>query len=199
MVRKPVTWAVRRWFDLEVTGREHPPSTGPLIVAANHLSLIDPPMVSVAVLRPVRYLALDELFEQSRIFAAMASFFGSIRLPRGRPPILAMRRALEHLEGGGCLGVFPEGRRVQAWGEDPPERGAAWLALRSGAPIVPVAIAGSERTLSLSYPGVRRTAVRVWLEAPLRPEAFVDRVDPLASMMEAWRTALDVRLAHRLE
>ena len=91
--------------------------------------------------------------------------------------------------------MFPEGGRVPAWGAAEPKRGAAWLALRTGAPLVPVAINGTEGTLSLNDMRIRRTAVRVWVDEPLYPDDYLKRVDPLGAMMEDWRSSLDRHLA----
>jgi 1-acyl-sn-glycerol-3-phosphate acyltransferase len=191
---RPVHLIGRAWLDLEITGREHLPATGPMVFAANHYSHIDPPLVSLAAGENVRYLAVDELFGQYRAFDAFTLFFGAIPMSRVKAPLGALKTALAHLESGGLVGVFPEGRRVAYWGESVPKQGAAWLALRTGAPLVPVAICGTEGTLSLPEPGVRRTAVRVWVEAPLLPAAYVDRQDPRGEMIGDWRLALERRL-----
>ena len=67
--------------------------------------------------------------------------------------------------------------------------------MRTGAPLVPVAINGTEGTLGLRDMTIRRTAVRVWVCDPLYPDDYLDRVDPLGAMMEDWRLALDEHLA----
>ncbi len=181
-------------WDLEVTGREHIPP-GPIVFAGNHQSHVDPPLLSIAVRMNVRYLAVDELFNRSVWFDRLILFWGSIPTPRDRPPLGALRTAIGHLESGGPVGVFPEGRRTRRWGEEQPKRGAAWLALRTGAPLIPVAIAGAERTLSHDQPQFRRTPVRVWIEPPLDPHDYLGRVDPLKSMMADWHHAMDSRLS----
>ena len=183
-----VTW------DLEVTGREHIPP-GAVVFAGNHQSHIDPPLVSIAVRANVRYLAVDELFGRSTAFDRLILFFGAIPMPRTRPPLGALKAAIGHLQAGGPVGVFPEGRRTAFWGEESPRRGAAWLALRTGAPLVPVAIAGTDQTLSKEVSTFRRTPIRVWLEPPLFPDAYLRDVDPLGSMMRDWHEAMDGRLS----
>jgi len=180
-------------WDLEVTGREHIPP-GPVIFSGNHQSHVDPPLLSIAARRNVRYLAVDELFGKVAFFDRLILFWGAIPTPRERPPLGALRTAIQHLEAGGPVGVFPEGRRTAYWGEEPPKRGAAWLALRTGAALVPVAIAGAERTLSQAEPRFRRTPVRVWFEPPLDPDTYLGHADPLDAMMQDWRRAMDGRL-----
>lgn len=194
VVHKPVELVGRAFFDLEMSGRSHIPATGPVVLAANHLSLIDPPFVGLTIKRNVRYLALEELFGRSRFFDELTLFFGAIPISRDRPTHGPMRTALAELEAGGAVGVFPEGGRVKAWGDKPPKRGAAWLSLRTGAPLVPVAIYGTQGSLSFLEPRFRLASVRVWVCEPLYPEDYLDRVDPLGAMMGAWVAALDAHL-----
>ncbi|HHC09124.1 MAG TPA: 1-acyl-sn-glycerol-3-phosphate acyltransferase [Actinobacteria bacterium] len=194
-VNRPFRSLARALLDLEITGVEHVPRRGPVILAANHLSHLDPVLVTSAADRAVRYLAVDELFGRSRLFDAATGFFGTIPLDRDGIPIQALRAALEHVDAGGALGVFPEGRRVRHWGETPPRRGAAWLAWMTGAPLVPVAIRGSEGLLSVERRGLGRASIRVWVESPLDWFDFRDHVDPVGAMTEAWRAMVDRRLA----
>lgn len=195
VVHRPIELFCNFLFDLEITGKEHVPKIGPVVMAANHLSLIDPPFLGLTIKRNVRYLALEELFGRSRFFDELTLFFGAIPISRDRPTHGPMRTALGELERGGVVGVFPEGGRVRAWGDVPPKKGAAWLAMRTGAPLVPVAINGTEGTLSFTDRRIRRTAIRVWVDEPLYPEQYVDRDDPLGEMMEDWRAAVDRHLA----
>lgn len=180
-------------FDLRITGREHLPPE-PYVIAANHLSFIDPVLVSLAAGRNVRYLAVAGLFGRSAAFDRLISFFGAIPTPRDRSPVAAVRAAVAELEAGHPVGVFPEGRRVERWGEVAPQRGAAWLALAAGVPLVPVAVYGSQGTLAPGQRSPRRTAVRIWVEAPLDPDRFLDHVDPVGAISAAWEEAVAARL-----
>ena len=98
--RHPVGWLARVLVDNEVRGREHVPEHGPYIVAANHLSLIDPVFVTLAVGRMIRFLALDELYGVTGTLDRMINYFGSIPIARERPPLGALRDALEVLRSG---------------------------------------------------------------------------------------------------
>lgn len=192
----PVSVVVRRVFTGDVVGREHVPTTGPYIVTANHLSLIDPVLVTMAVGRLIRFLALDELYGQHAILDHLMRYFGSIPISRVRPPLGAIKQALEVLEQDEVLGIFPEGARARYWGERPIKRGAAWLSLATGAPVVPCSISGSEGTLSLIEPGIHAPAVRLSVHPPLYPGAYIDREDPLGSMMDDWVVAIDGSISH---
>lgn len=187
--------AARALLDTEITGADHLRTDGPMVVAANHFSHLDPPIVGMIPNRAVRFIAVDELFGQSIAFDAFTKLFGAIPTDRDGVPLSALKEAIRYLEGGGIVGLFPEGRRVEYWGENDPKRGAAWLAWMSGAPLVPVAIHGTEATLAAAEGGVHRTSVRVWVGPPLLWYDFADRVDPVGAMTEAWRSWIDARLA----
>ncbi len=196
MLRLPNRVVSRAFFDLEVEGAENLPREGPVVIAANHFSHLDPPLIAVNLDRYIRFLAVDELFHDSRAFAMLLEFFGTIPLDRNGYPIRAMREAIHHLEEGGAVGVFPEGRRVERWGTDDPKRGAAWLAWMTGAPLVPVAIVGTEHSLAPGETTFRRTAVKIWVETPLRWDAYDHETDPVGAMMDDWYTAVDDRVQH---
>lgn len=193
-LRFPTHVLERAVFDLSVTGKEHLPAKGPLVVAANHFSHLDVPILATNIDRYIRFLAVDELYGTSRVFDATLGFFGAIPLDRDGYPVGAMRSAIEYLRDDHVIGVFPEGRRVEEWGVDPPMRGAAWLAWMSGAPLVPVAIHGTQTSMSPLTRRFHRTAVRMWIEPPLWWHDYTDRVDPLQSMMEDWYEGVDERL-----
>ncbi len=186
--------AAANWlFDLEITGREYLPEGG-AVLAANHLSFVDPVIVSLVAQRNVRYLAVASLFDASHLFDRLISFFGAIPTPRDRVPISAVRTALAELEAGRPVGVFPEGRRVVRWREQTPQRGAAWLSLMAGVPLVPVAMQGGQGTLSMVERAFRRTAIRAWVQPALDPLDFVDHVDPVGAMTAQWLESVGERL-----
>lgn len=155
---------------------------GPLVVASNHFSHLDPFFAAVALERQTRFLGVDELFGRSRFFDGLTYYLGVIPMPRGRIPLQAMRTAVTHLEEGGAVALFPEGRRVSEWGESPPKQGAAWLAFRLGCPLLPMAIWGTAGAMGLDELKITRHPIRVAVGEPLYPRDFRDR----ATMTEAW-------------
>ncbi len=188
-----------RFFPLTVGGVEAP-QTGPLVVAANHYSHLDPVLVGVGVRRPTRYLAVDELYGRSAFFDNLTMWLGAIPMTRTRIPLGALRTALSCLEAGGAVGLFPEGVRVWTWGEvDPPKRGAAWLARRVGAPLLPLAIAGSDQVLGRGTTKVARRPMHVEVCEPILPEDFEDAADPLGEMMEEWHKRVETALRRAYE
>lgn len=184
-----------RYFPLECEGRERVPE-GPLVVAANHFSHLDPVIVAVATGRPIRYLAVDELFGRSAFFDRLTLWLGAIPLPRTRLPLGALRLALAELDAGGTVGVYPEGMRVWAWGEVVPKRGAAWLARRAGVPLLPVAVAGSEEAMGRGTTRASRRPIRAVVGEPILPADFAGSPDPVGDMTAEWRQQVGAAL-HR--
>ena len=196
VIRHPVGLGVRWLLDGEIRGREHLPASGPYIVTSNHLSLIDPIIVSVAVGKLIRFLALDELFGQTKALDESMLYFGSIPVPRDRAPLGALKHALAVLDKDEILGIFPEGARALYWGERTIKQGAAWLSIATGAPIVPCSIVGSEATLSLAEPRFRIPSVKLQIHPTIEPGPYIDREDPLTAMMDDWVAAIDSQLHH---
>jgi 1-acyl-sn-glycerol-3-phosphate acyltransferase len=133
---------------LRIEGAEHVPDTGGIIVASNHLSIADPPLICITVERlvgrRVRYMAKAESFDWPLVGPIMAAY-GGFGVRRGRPDREAYRAARQVLESGEWLGLAPEGTRSRTGHLGEPKPGVALLALRTGAPILPAGIAGSER------------------------------------------------------
>ncbi|MBX6351233.1 MAG: 1-acyl-sn-glycerol-3-phosphate acyltransferase [Clostridia bacterium] len=133
-------------FRIEVRGSLRLPE-GPSLVVANHTSAWDPPLVGVLFPRQLRYMAKVELFRVP-LFGGLLRMFGAFPVTRGQPDRAAIRTALELLRSGWPVVVFPEGTRASRAPDGrpgPARRGVAYLALLSGAPVVPVAIRGEYR------------------------------------------------------
>jgi 1-acyl-sn-glycerol-3-phosphate acyltransferase len=195
IIRLPSRMLARGLLDLEVTGKQHVPRDGPLVVAANHFSHLDVPIIGTNLDRYLRFLAVDQLYGKSYMLDGILGLFSAIPLDRDGYPIRALREAIDHLEAGHAIGLFPEGRRVEAWGIDPPRRGAAWLAWATGAPLLPVAIHGTQHSLAPASRGLARTAVRVWIDEPLWWYDYARRVEPLHAMMDDWFGRVNEHLA----
>ncbi len=132
------------YFRLQRIGREHLPASGPLLLASNHRSFLDPFVIGSLVRRPVYYMAKRELFEK-RWQAWVLNALGAFPVDRGAGDGDAMRTAREILERGDCVVVFPEGTRIRKGPLESPHKGIGRLALETGAPVVPVAVHGTEQ------------------------------------------------------
>ena len=187
----PAARLLAAWFPYSSTKRCAIPA-GAYVAVINHLSHLDPPVAGLALRRPVRFLALDELWGNSAVLDRILDAFGAVPFPReGRYPIGALKLAVRHLESGGIIGVFPEGRRVRDWGEAPLTRGAAWLAMKTNVPLVPVAIWGTQHAMPLDKMRIHRAPIRVVVGCPLEPARFAGRPDAVEALTRAAGNDLD--------
>jgi glycerol-3-phosphate dehydrogenase (NAD(P)+) len=151
-VNKALFWAARIvlgvaiqvYFSLERTGRRSIPKKGPVILAANHRSFLDPFLIGCMIRRPVYFVAKKELFEK-RWQGWLLNRLGAFPIKRGESDEESMATARAVLERGDALVIFPEGTRIRKGPLGRPKRGVGRLALETGAPAVPIAILGSER------------------------------------------------------
>jgi len=144
-VAKPIAVAVMKaLFRVEVHGTHHVPAQGPLLIVANHSSLLDPPLVGGAAPRQLTFLAKAELFEVPG-FGALIRRLGARPVRREGADPSALRAAQRVLQEGGALLVFPEGTRGDEGVLREAKPGAALLAMQTGVPVVPAYVHGSGR------------------------------------------------------
>lgn len=138
---RPLTrWLVRRRFEVRVHGAEHVPPSGPVILASNHIGIVDGPFLAIFSPRATHALTKIEMFHgRTGRFLRAA---GQVPLDRFHPDPLAVKTCVRVLRDGGAVGIFPEGTRG-AGDLGRFHRGAAYLALISGAPVVPVTMLGT--------------------------------------------------------
>ncbi|NJC84184.1 1-acyl-sn-glycerol-3-phosphate acyltransferase [Planosporangium mesophilum] len=130
----------------KVTGLEHLPRTGPVIMASNHLSVVDSLIIPIMVDRPVYFLAKNEYFRGAVMRTVMTGLH-QIPVDRsgGRASLMALDAALPVLRDGQVLGIFPEGTRSPDGRLYRGRPGVARLALDAGATVLPVGLAGTEK------------------------------------------------------
>jgi 1-acyl-sn-glycerol-3-phosphate acyltransferase len=135
-------WFFRLYCRMKVRGTEHIPADGPVILAANHRSMWDVPIHGVASPRPVTFMAKKELFKNP-VLGWLWRVLGGFPVRREISDIRAIDTALAVLERGEVLCLYPEGTRSLGGEMLPFLRGTAWIALRTGAPIVPSGLVGT--------------------------------------------------------
>jgi 1-acyl-sn-glycerol-3-phosphate acyltransferase len=180
---------------LVVEGAEHLPATGPVITAGNHISEIDPVVVGLALdglgRRP-RFLAKQELFE-SKVMGPMLRNIKQIPVDRAGDRQSALPRAMQLLEEGETIVLFPEGTISTSFVPAEPKHGAARLALASGAPLVPFATWGGQRLGNRDHQPQR--ADHVALLARFGPAVPVTEGEPVedvtARLWDAVRELVD--------
>jgi glycerol-3-phosphate dehydrogenase (NAD(P)+) len=197
-----VYWLVRAviqpffhlYFRLSRIGREHIPQEGPVIFASNHRSFLDPFVIGTMARRPLYYMAKKELF-RGRVVSWLLSSLGAFPIDRGTGDQDSMSTARALLERGDCVLVFPEGTRVRPGPLGRPKRGVGRLALETGAPVVPIAVFGTER-IRRGW-RIRPHKVRIRAGRPLRfpkveqpsPQlagAVTERIWPCVELQWEW-------------
>jgi 1-acyl-sn-glycerol-3-phosphate acyltransferase len=160
---KRVAGPLLHWYyRMRVVGAELVPGDGPAIIAANHRSMRDPPILIAACPRPLICMAAQGLF-QFALLRPIWRELGGFPVDRRSAGVPALQVALGLLERGHAVCVFPEGRRNLSDRLLPFHGGPAWLAVRTGAPIVPCALSGTGR----SERHGRRLSVHVTFGDPL--------------------------------
>jgi 1-acyl-sn-glycerol-3-phosphate acyltransferase len=165
--------ALRAVYRPTVTGAQHVPADGPVILAANHQSFADEFFIPLSARRQVFYFAKAEYFTSPGLRGrAMAAFFhgmGQVPVARGdtRSAAAVIDIGVEVLEAGGALGIFPEGTRSPDGRMYKFRTGVARLAIRSGAPVVPVGVIGTRAVQPPSTHRWHRAPVEVHFGPPL--------------------------------
>lgn len=128
----------------EVRGREHVPRSGGVIVASNHVSYWDPPLVGAAANRELHFLAKEELF-RTPVLGPLIRVFNAIPIRRGVADLSGLTKAMDVLRAGDALIVFPEGTRNRSGTLQAARPGIGMLAVSTDALVVPACIVGSNR------------------------------------------------------
>ncbi len=131
-------------FRYEIIGAENIPRSGGVIIAANHISLWDPPVVGTGATRPIHFMAKEELFNIP-VLKWIIPRINAFPVRRGAADRTAIRHAINLLKQGEILGLFPEGTRSKTGVLGKPEPGIAMIALKAGVPVVPAAIIGTNK------------------------------------------------------
>ena len=192
---KFVLWLFfRAGFGLEVVGREHVPRSGAFLVASNHVSYLDPPLVGAACPRRLRFMAQADLFRHPLLGAFLRGVH-AISLKREAGDLAALRAALASLRGGAGVAIFPEGGRQLSGTLGAPKRGVGLLADAAKVPVIPALVQGTFQALPPGAARLHRAKIRVAFGEPI---AYTETPVPgrheqvAEAVAQAWR-----RLAQR--
>jgi 1-acyl-sn-glycerol-3-phosphate acyltransferase len=162
---------------VEVIDRKNTPKRGPVIIVCNHLNNADPPILTATIPRRIYWLTKKEWFD-TPVIGGMFRMAGMIPVRRFEADLKALRMCERALKKGWALGMFPEGTRSKSGALRPGEPGSALLALRTGAPILPVAIWGTENVkLPRDIIGRTRAHVRFGTPYTLEKKHRITRED----------------------
>lgn len=158
----------RLWFPFTVTGKENIPPKGGFIFASNHLSNLDPLLIGLSLDRPISYMAKDSLFKNC-IFGFLLRRVWAFPVKRGTADIGSLREALRRLKAGNPLVLFPQGTRRLAGDQnlDKLHPGVGFVASRSGVPVIPVLITGSDQVLPPQAKWFHRHPITLTIGKPL--------------------------------
>jgi 1-acyl-sn-glycerol-3-phosphate acyltransferase len=166
-----------------VEGREHIPKQGPFILSPVHRSNIDSLLVAAVTRRRLRYMGKQEMW-MYKLSAAFFDAMGGFPVNRGAADREAIRKCMAVLEGGEPLVLFPEGTRRSGPVVDEMFEGAAYLSTKTGAPILPVGIGGSEPAMPKGAKFIKPVKVHLVIGPPLYPEATANGKAPRRAVHE---------------
>lgn len=132
-------------YRIKIYGKENIPKEGALVFCGNHRTYLDPPLIVVTAGRHMRFMAKEEL-RKNPLFAFLGVLFEGIYVKRDEKDISALKEALKTLKNDGCIGIFPEGTRngLEKNGGKI-KNGAAYMALKTNAKIIPIGIIGPSK------------------------------------------------------
>ncbi len=151
----------------QVAGVEHIPRTGGALLVLNHLSMVDPMLVMAYVPRHIHWMTKAEAFEQWPLGPLMRPG-DPIKVHRGKVDRTALRAAEEYLSRGEMVGIFAEGHRSDDGQAQEARAGAVFLAQRTGVPLVPAAVSGTERVFPGRFPWYRHVKIGLRFGPPFR-------------------------------
>ena len=194
VVRGIVGFLIRLFSHLEVVGLEHIPAEGPYLYVSNHLHWLDAPVLGVA--SPHRtWVFAGEKWERHWILGPLFRSLDAIFVNRGEVDRKALRRAMTVLEGGGILGLAPEGTRSKTGALQQGRSGAAYMACRAGVKLLPAVVTGQEKVIASLW-RFRRARVRVVFGPPFEPPPIEGKAS--AAQVHAFTEEIMYRLAAML-
>ncbi|WP_207782191.1 lysophospholipid acyltransferase family protein [Phytoactinopolyspora limicola] len=168
LLRPVAVGVVRGAWRVRVHGHHNIPARGPVILASNHTNIVDGPLLYGVVRRPVHALVKQEMF--AGVLGPVLRYIGQIPVDRFAPDPAAVKDCLAVLHRGGVVAIYPEGTRGTGWFEQT-KPGAAYLALCTGAPIVPVVCIGAGARGSTGRLPRLRSTIDVVFGAPIETTA----------------------------
>lgn len=176
ILRKSALVLSKILLGIEVSGRENIPKKGAFILASNHLSNLDPVVIAAVCPRRLGFMARDTLFHNPA-FRWLISNAGAFAVKRSSADLSALKEALRRLRNNCALLVFPEGTRaIEPDTYRPAQPGIGFLAAKSGVPVIPAFVTGTDKAMPRGSKGISFHKVRIRFGRPVE----VDRLRPYA-------------------
>ncbi len=188
-------------FDLKVSGVDHFPRRGGVLLISNHQSHLDPVVLGVAVPRPLSYMAKNELFKNP-LFGKLIRSMGAFPVRQGGSAAGAIKETIERLQQGRSLNIFPEGSRSPDGEVAPFQNGIALIVRKAKVPVVPAAIYGSFESFPAGSPYPWLGRIRVLFDKPIYfdnapAEQIVSTLDAKVRELFARLKAMNPRAAEQ--
>ncbi|SDX28419.1 1-acyl-sn-glycerol-3-phosphate acyltransferase [Marininema mesophilum] len=191
LVKQLVALALRLYHRVEVTGASNIPQTGPIVLVGNHVSYLDPFYIGASFPRQIHFMAKEESFKHpilKRILLSLEAF----PIQRGKIDLRSIRKAFVYLKEGQVVGMFPEGGRRDENPMEEIKQGAAYIALKTTAHLLPVYIEGTSQALPRDAKWIRPARIQIRYGEPIT-------VDPSGGRGEQERISGELLEAlHRL-
>ena len=188
ILRVIIGWWARWYLRLEVIGREHVPSSGGLLVACNHVSYLDIPMLACALGRRADFMGKLELF-RAPVIGWIYRWLGGFPVRRGGVSKEALHEAARRLRAGRVVVIYPEGQINETGGPLPPKPGVGMIVARSGVPVLPTYVVGTDEAMPRGQWWIRPRPVKVLIGRPLlfEPHRHDDGTHPDAGELTGMR------------
>jgi 1-acyl-sn-glycerol-3-phosphate acyltransferase len=167
---------MRGYLQTYVYGRENVPQRGRVVIVSNHASDFDPPLLATAISRPVAFMAKEELFKVPFLGKAIR-WYGAYPVRRGTSDRRAMTAAIQYLETGWAAGIFLDGTRRRDGRVHDPKLGAALIAAKTGAPLLPASLWGTERIINNGGRLPQRVPVTIRIGQAIPPPRSTRRAE----------------------
>ena len=158
-------------FRLQAFGQNNIPLKGGFILASNHTSYLDPPILAAACPRMLSFIAKEELFKNA-IFGRFITALNAFPLKTETADLRALRWAIGVLKAEGAVAIFPEGGRTTDGELDEPLKGVGFIAAKANVPIIPVFIEGSNKAFPVNSKFIRPKKIKVYFGQPIKLEEF---------------------------
>lgn len=181
LIAVPLIWLYHR---MSVYGKHHIDKNQHYVVVGNHISHLDPVYIAAYYPKTLHYMAKKELFK-GKFLKWLLEHVGAFPVNRDAADLGAVKKALKFLKEKESMGIFPEGGRVDKWDEQALKQGAAFLALRSKTPVLPVAIFGTKQAKPRGKSFIRPVKVRIMYGPPIPiPEEDIS-IDDFGQIIKA--------------